>query len=83
MAVEAKRYIGDGVYAAFDGFALTLTTENGIEVTNTVVFEPKEWAALERYVTELRAASTAVLLELAAIGALKEEQSRDERDQSI
>ena len=36
----AKRYLGDGVYVEFDGYALVLTAENGIEATNTIVLEP-------------------------------------------
>lgn len=35
-----KKYLGDGVYAEFDEFGITLTTENGIEATNTVYLEP-------------------------------------------
>jgi len=49
-----KRYIGDGVYVAFDGFALTLTTENGVAVTNTIYLEPEVWAALNEFVAEMR-----------------------------
>jgi len=37
---EAKRaYIGDSVYATFDGFMLTLYTDNGAGPTNTVCLE--------------------------------------------
>lgn len=36
-----KTYLGDAVYAEFDGFNVVLTTENGIEVTNTVALEQK------------------------------------------
>lgn len=36
-----KTYLGDGAYVEFDGFAFVLTTENGIETTNTVVLEPE------------------------------------------
>ncbi len=49
-----KMYIGDGVYVAFDGFSLVLTTENGIEVTNTIVLEPQVWEALDNYVEKLK-----------------------------
>jgi hypothetical protein len=34
-----KVYLGDGVYAIFDGESIILTTENGIEVTNTIVLD--------------------------------------------
>lgn len=53
-----KEYIGDSCYVDFDGYALTLTTENGVDVTNTVVLEPEVYAALNRYVERLRAAPT-------------------------
>lgn len=52
--MEGKRYIGDGVYVDFDGFALVLTTENGIDTTNRIVLEPKVYAALITYVQCLR-----------------------------
>ncbi len=46
MVNENKTYIGDGVYAEIDDFGLILTTENGIEVTNRVVLETREWKSL-------------------------------------
>ena len=49
-----KQYIGDGVYADFDGYAITLTTEDGIRTTNTIVLEPKEWEATCQYVEEVK-----------------------------
>lgn len=36
MNNDTKRYLGDGVYADFDGEVITLTTENGVSVTNTI-----------------------------------------------
>lgn len=44
-----KAYLGDGVYADFDGYAVVLTTENGISVTNTIVLEPEVYEALVAY----------------------------------
>ena len=41
-----KTYLGDGVYVEFDGFSLTLTAENGIEATDTIVLEPEVYMAL-------------------------------------
>lgn len=38
--IVTKQYIGDGVYVDFDGYAIILTTENGISVTNTIYLEP-------------------------------------------
>lgn len=49
-----KIYLGDSVYAAFDGYALTLTTENGLGPSNTIVLEPKVYESLVKYVAVLR-----------------------------
>jgi hypothetical protein len=37
-----KIYLGDSVYAQYDGYVITLTTENGIpeDPTNTIHLEP-------------------------------------------
>ncbi len=37
--MREKFYIGDGVYAKFDPYGVTLTTEDGRSITNTVVLE--------------------------------------------
>lgn len=50
-----KDYLGDSVYADFDGFAVTLTTENGYGPSNTIVLEPEVVAALNRYVQRMDA----------------------------
>ena len=47
-------YLGDGVYAVHDGFALTLTTENGIRVTNEIVLEPEVVVALLAWIQVIR-----------------------------
>ncbi|UCG53606.1 MAG: hypothetical protein JSW58_08615 [Candidatus Latescibacterota bacterium] len=44
-----KRYLGDGVYADYDGYHIVLTTENGITTTNTIALEPPVMEALKRY----------------------------------
>ncbi len=44
-----KIYIGDGVYVEWDGYAFVLTTENGIEITNTIVLEPDVYHSLKLY----------------------------------
>lgn len=49
-----KRYIGDGVYVDWNGWALVLTTENGIDVTNTIVVEPEVYGALTAFVDDLK-----------------------------
>jgi hypothetical protein len=48
-----KEYIGDGVYIDFDGFALVLTTEDGLNVTNRIVLEDSVYSALTEYVLAL------------------------------
>ena len=50
-----KRYLGDGVYVEFDGFALVLTAENGIRATDSIVLEPDVWTALAQYISDLEA----------------------------
>lgn len=49
-----KIYIGDGVYAEFDGWNVILTTENGISVTNTIVLEPQVITSLEDFIVSIR-----------------------------
>ena len=46
-----KRYIGDGVYAAWTGHGIELTTEDGHAVTNRIVLEAEVWFALVAFVT--------------------------------
>lgn len=38
-----KVYLGDSVYAAYDGAGITLTTENGLptDPSNTIYIEPE------------------------------------------
>lgn len=43
-----KEYIGDSVYAEFNGWGVTLTTENGRGPSNTIVLEPEVLRALNR-----------------------------------
>lgn len=50
--MKPKRYIGDGVYVEYDGQRLILTTENGIEVTNTIYIERETWDSLYDYVMD-------------------------------
>lgn len=49
-----KRYLGDGVYADYDGFRVVLTTEDGISESNRIYLEPQVWNALRDYVIGLR-----------------------------
>jgi hypothetical protein len=54
-----KCYLGDGCYVDFDGYALVLTTEDGISVQNRVVLEPEVYRALLEYVDRLKAVAQA------------------------
>jgi hypothetical protein len=45
----AKVYLGDGVYASFDGFRIVLTTEDGITESNRIYVEPQVYEGLEAY----------------------------------
>lgn len=50
-----KIYLGDGVYveASQEKQIITLTTENGIEITNTIIFEPEVLFNLVRFLRGL------------------------------
>lgn len=52
MSTE-KVYLGDGVYAAFDGYHVVLTTENGYGPTNTIALDDYVRDALFAYITKL------------------------------
>ena len=55
MAGDRKTYLGDGCYVRFDGFALWLTTEDGIRSTNVICLEPEVYKALTDFVASLKA----------------------------
>jgi len=50
---EKRRYIGDGVYADFDGYSIILTVENGVQIAETIYLEPDVYNALTQYVEHL------------------------------
>ncbi|HUE84496.1 MAG TPA: hypothetical protein VMO26_00310 [Vicinamibacterales bacterium] len=41
-----KLYLGDGAYAAFDGWHVVVTTEDGYEATNTIYLDRSVYEAL-------------------------------------
>lgn len=57
-----KEYLGDSVYASFDGFHVVLTTENDITPSNTIALEPAVLAALDRYRNALKPAFEEITL---------------------
>lgn len=60
MSQETKRYLGDGVYADYDGYGvIVLTTEDGVQVQNRIYLEPIVWRELERYARDLWATDEA------------------------
>jgi hypothetical protein len=48
-------YLGDSVYADFDGYHIVLTTQNGYGPTNTIYLEPSVHDALNQYALNLYA----------------------------
>ena len=48
-------YLGDGVYASFDGYQIWLRAE-GLDGMNEIAIEPQTWAALMAYHERLRTA---------------------------
>jgi hypothetical protein len=51
-----KEYIGDSVYIEFDGYALVLTTENGLpnDPSNRIVLEPEVYESLTKFVGRIK-----------------------------
>lgn len=54
-----KEYIGDGVYASFDGWHIVLTAENGIpsETKGPIFLEPGVLRALNGYAERIYASA--------------------------
>lgn len=44
-----KAYLGDSVYADWDGYQVVLTTENGMGPSNTIYLEPSVCVVLAEY----------------------------------
>lgn len=41
IAGKMEAYLGDGLYASFDGYMVRLYASNGMQVTNEVWLEPE------------------------------------------
>ena len=52
MKIE-KDYMGDGIYADDEGYAMRLTSENGISVLQEIVIEPFMLQAINRYAVRM------------------------------
>jgi hypothetical protein len=46
---EGTRYIGDGVYASFDGYSIWIWTDNGVEQSQQIALEPSVLAHLNKF----------------------------------
>lgn len=53
----APEYLGDGLYAEYDGWQVRLYASNGVHATNQVFLEPGVLAAFQRYVAKLKGGS--------------------------
>lgn len=54
-----KDYLGDAVYADFDGYHIVLTTENGSSFpSNTICLEPSVLHALNNYAKRMESVTT-------------------------
>lgn len=49
-----KTYLGDSVYAEFDGYHIVLTTENGFGPSNTICLEDSVLRALIQFADSLK-----------------------------
>lgn len=68
--MSAKQYLGDGVYAAWSGWSVWLTTENGIETTNKIELEPEVLGSFLQYVERLKQRLAVERLARAQVAAL-------------
>lgn len=57
MFGEEHEYLGDGVYASFDGYHIWLKTGSHDNPDNKIALEPSVYAALMRYHAKLVAAA--------------------------
>ena len=51
-----KAYLGDSVYATFDGFNIILETFDGLKTTNTIYLEPLVFNALLEHTETIKKA---------------------------
>ena len=78
MENEIKEYLGDSVYAEFDGFGIVLTTNNGYGPSNTIVLEPEVLAALDRFRARIQAEVAEAKAAAAAAADTQPESPKDE-----
>lgn len=51
-----KQYLGDGVYAKFEGYQIVLTAENGYQATDTIYLDEGVVVALKGYFQKVQEA---------------------------
>lgn len=49
-----KQYLGDGVYARFEGYQVILTAEDGSKATDTIYLDEQVLAAFEKYIQKIK-----------------------------
>lgn len=59
MKMDAETYLGDGVYASFDGYQIWLRVERDGR-HERIALEPETYASLVDYVANLRARMAAL-----------------------
>jgi hypothetical protein len=52
--MTVKDYLGDSVYVSFNGYMLTLYTDNGNGANNVIHLEPEVYGAFLRFVEKLK-----------------------------
>jgi hypothetical protein len=72
-----KVYLGDSVYASFDGFMIKLCTNNGERDQNPIWFEQPVMQNLINYIVERRHLASFLPIEFRAL-LEKKERERDD-----
>jgi len=49
METKLKTYLGDSVYADYDGYHIWIYTDNGLGATNKIALEPNVYDALIQF----------------------------------
>lgn len=51
--MNTKSYLGDSVYAEFDGYNIVLTTEDGFDAGNIIALDREVVERLVRYIEQI------------------------------
>lgn len=52
MDLKNQTYIGDGVYAGFDGYYIWIWISNGVSQSEKIALEPETMLSLDKYAKE-------------------------------